>query len=90
MLALTSLFFVVTGLQFWVSDYLRIVLGVSQSMVSISFALVCITAPLFGVLFGGKLVDSYGGYTSKYAIKICFIFAVATSLTALPIPYFTN
>ena len=39
-------------------------------MVSISFALVCITAPLCGVLFGGKLVDSYGGYTSKEAIKI--------------------
>ena len=52
--------------------------------------MVCITAPLVGVLFGGKFVDSYGGYTSKYALTICLYFAVFTSLTALPLPFIND
>ena len=37
-----------------------------------------------------NILRSIRYYTSKYAIKICLIFAICTSITALPIPYTTN
>jgi len=66
------------------------VLGQSHSTVSIYFALVCTTSPLLGVLFGGKLVDFYGGYTSPKALKICLWFSALTCLTAIPLPFFDS
>ena len=40
MLALSSLYFIVTGIQFWVSDYMREVMGLSDAEVFTSYAII--------------------------------------------------
>ena len=61
-LALSALFFVVTGIQFWATDFLIEVLRVERATVLGAFAATSATAPVFGVVFGGWIVDYVGGY----------------------------
>lgn len=55
MFAIAALYFVVTGIQFWISDYLREELHASREKVYIWFAICSITAPTSGVIFGTDL-----------------------------------
>jgi MFS transporter, Spinster family, sphingosine-1-phosphate transporter len=57
---LSVLFFVVTGIQFWISCYLIEVLYADETETCIAFILVSATAPTAGVVFGGWLVDHIG------------------------------
>lgn len=57
MMAISALYFVVTGIQFWISDYMRDELGAPKEQVYIWFAICSITAPTSGVIFG-KLFTS--------------------------------
>lgn len=86
-IAISSLYFVVTGLQFWISDYLRQVIGVPQGQVFLTFALVSITAPMSGVILGGKVSNSIGGYRSEDSLLFCTVLAGLGALLGLPIPY---
>jgi len=52
-LALTVLYFVLTGVQFWFSDYLITVIKIDKSTVFDEFAIVSVTGTVFGVLAGG-------------------------------------
>lgn len=52
MLSLSTLYFVVTGIQFWISDYLLNVLGGEDTLVYTCFIVVSVTAPTSGVLVG--------------------------------------
>ncbi|EAS04286.2 MFS transporter (macronuclear) [Tetrahymena thermophila SB210] len=89
MLTLASLYFVVTGIQFWISDYMRTILFVDQKTVYTAFSLISITAPIFGVLIGGIALEKVGGYAGKNAINLCLLNGVLASCCAIPIP-FTN
>ncbi|KAL4500428.1 hypothetical protein ABPG72_003379 [Tetrahymena utriculariae] len=89
MFTLASLYFVVTGIQFWISDYMRTILFVDQKTVYTAFSLISITAPIFGVLMGGIALEKVGGYAGKNAINLCLFNGVLASCCAIPIP-FTN
>ena len=89
-LTISVLYFVVTGIQFWVSDYCRVVLGMSKGYVYIMFAIVSITAPTLGVLVGGRQSSNLGGYTGEYAILFCLINVFFTCVFAIPIPFLDN
>ena len=52
-IALSVLFFVVSGIQYWVSDYLSEVLDVPITKVYVYFAFVVLTAPIIGALLSG-------------------------------------
>ena len=88
--SITFLYFIITGIQYWVSDYLIAVLKVEQKTVFISFAIVSITGPVFGVIVGGNVTAYLGGYTSKAALKMTIIFACLCLLTAAPIAFLSN
>lgn len=90
MLTISSLYFVVTGIQFWISDYCRVVLEVPKTYVFIMFASVSITAPTFGVIMGGRISSKLGGYTGKHAIIFCLINIILTSILAIPMPFIDN
>ena len=63
-LGLTGLYFVVTGIQFWITDYLikdPDILA-DPMAVTIGFAITALTGPVGGVFFGGWLCDRQGGY----------------------------
>ena len=77
-LAMTCLYFVVTGVQYWVPSYMLIAINQSPEQVNLSFIICAGTAPTMGVFFGGWLVDRLGGYREPKqrvkALKICLIF----------------
>lgn len=75
-LSLSGLFFVVTGIQYWFSDYLKKMFGksvlgeadgVSDETISFAFAFTCFTAPIFGAVVGGVTVAKLGGYNTTSA-----------------------
>jgi len=65
--ALTGLFFVVTGIQYWAPDYLQNVLKQDPTLVAIYFSTVSLTAPVSGVIVGGIVTSAFGGYNTKKA-----------------------
>ena len=72
MLGICCLLFIITGIQFWISDYMQIELQMDSKKVFITFAILCITAPIFGVMVGGYVISQLGGYTNIKAIEACF------------------
>jgi hypothetical protein len=87
MLSLTTLFFVVTGIQFWVSDYFRNVLNVPQPIVFKAYMFVSLSAPILGVAVGGTILHYSGGYDGENALQINGIEAMLASLCGSPIPF---
>jgi hypothetical protein len=52
MLSLSSMYFLVTGIQFWITEYLQEVLLMEKTTVFTYFSLISITAPILGVVIG--------------------------------------
>jgi len=89
-LGMTSIYFIVTGIQFWITKYLIEILGVEPIVVNVIFSIISITAPLSGVLFGGTLSDKYGGYKGKYetkALQMCAAFGILAFFFGLPMGF---
>lgn len=89
--ALCGLYFVVTGIQFWGTDYMVDVIKADIITVQAGFAITSITGPLIGVIFGGWLIDKLGGYkddsgaSAVVALRTCLFLglgAVVCSLVA--------
>ena len=72
MLSISCNFFVVTGIQFWISDYMQEVLNLSSSKAYLIYTIVYASALTSGVLSGGIFIQYLGGYTNKKALEICF------------------
>lgn len=87
-LVLSSLYFVVTSVQFWATDYL--INGPQRypvHTVMLCFIVTSATGPIFGVLFGGWAVDRIGGYRSSPEQKLSSVslvtgFAVISNIFA--------
>ena len=92
-LTLSTMYFVVTGIQFWVTKYLtdeKDGLGYNLVMVGIGFAVVSATSPVAGVIFGGKSVQRIGGYKNVYAaLQLCSYFAFAAVMAAVATAFVT-
>jgi len=89
-LGLCSIYFIVTGIQFWMTKYLIEILGADPLIVNIIFAAITVTAPLAGVLMGGTISDKYGGYKGKNAIeaiKMCIAFGLVSFVFAFPMGF---
>merc|ERR1712086_921242 len=89
-LSLTFLYFVITGIQYWVSDYLIETLKVTRNQVFVTFAIVSITGPVFGVIVGGNVTTYLGGYNSKHALYLSMLVSTLCVLSAAPIPFISN
>lgn len=89
-LALSGLFFIITGIQYWISDYLQIVYGVPAEEVYYYFAITCLTAPFMGIVVNGFIITSMGGYNSPKSFTLCVAVACLGMLIALPIPFSTS
>lgn len=64
-LGLSGLYFVVTGLQYWIPDYMTTILKGDDQLVTIYFVIISFTAPVAGVVVGGICTTYYGGYNTK-------------------------
>lgn len=88
-LALSSLYYITAGLQYWISDYLQVVLEVPADEVYYFFAFTCLTAPFMGVILGGVGFSAIGGYNSPRSFRCLVILSIIGTLFALPIPFST-
>ena len=88
MLGISCMLFVVTGIQFWISDYMREVMNIPSSKVYIIFSIICITAPTLGVLSGGFFIQYLGGYTNKMALDACFKISIIAAGCGIFLPFF--
>ena len=89
-LALCSIYFIVTGIQLWMTKYLIEILEEEPLLVNTIFSTISVTAPLFGVLVGGSFSDKYGGYKGENtikAIKICIAFGLISFVFAFPMGF---
>lgn len=87
-LGLSALYFVVAGIQFWITQYIVEVLQVEYRDALGAFTVVSATGPVFGVVFGGWLVDYLGGYKGKEGVarttKLILTFGIFALATAFP------
>ena len=89
-LGMCAIYFIVTGIQFWVTKYIIEILEIEPLLVNIIFSVISITAPLSGVLVGGTISDKYGGYKGKNvikAIKMCIAFGLVSFVFAFPMGF---
>jgi MFS family permease len=89
-MGLCSMYFIVTGIQFWMTSYLIDILNCNPVQVVFVFSSVSITAPILGVIVGGTFADKYGGYRGKNtlkALKLCSAFGVVAFVFAFPIGF---
>ena len=89
-LGLCSIYFIVTGIQFWMTKYLIEILGGEPILVNTLFSIISVTAPLSGVILGGTFSDKYGGYKGENAIKaikICIAFGLISFVFAFPMGF---
>lgn len=89
-LALSSLYFIITAIQYWISDYMMEVLGLPKEKVFIYFVFISVTAPTCGLILGGKVSEMLGGYTGKYAILFCLVNSILASVFGFPIPFINS
>ena len=86
-LTMSVLFFIVTCVQYWTSDYMLIALEVEDETKRLyAFSIVCLTSPTCGLLFGGFIVDKIGGYSKKGALIFSLIVAFLSIIPGVPLP----
>jgi hypothetical protein len=90
MLSITSLFVVITGIQFWCTDYFVSVLGLPQSSAYIAYFIVGGFGPIAGVLVGGFVFDKVGGYNGPKALPILIIVGGIASIASMLSVCFNN
>ena len=90
MFGISCSLFVITGMQFWVSDYMQEVIHLESSDTYIIYAIVSISAPTLGVLTGGFLIQYLGGYTDEKALNACCKLTFIGFLCASILPVFNN
>ena len=91
---MSALYFTVTGVQFWGTKYLTVVLRAPLPLVSTLFILCAATGPTLGVFVGGWLVDRLGGYKGAHqrvvALELCSTFGVLAFVFSLPLTFLSN
>jgi len=79
-------FFVGTNIQFWITDYLTIVILAPKNEAFIAVILICITSPLCGATLSGFVANGIGGYKSSATIPTLILLMSIVCLLLLPIP----
>ena len=82
-MTISSLYFVVSGLQFWITTYMTTVIGVPQSEVFTYYIITCLSAPSSGVILSIFIFNWIGGYNSKYSVAVCLAFGLVAVLMVL-------
>lgn len=60
--AIVGLYFSVSGVQYWMTNYLVVILDFKESDAQLAFGCICATAPLIGTVISAKVCYSLGGH----------------------------
>ena len=86
-LTTSILFFIVTCVQYWTSDYMKDALGIEDEAKRLyAFSIVCLTAPTSGLLVGGYIVDHLGGYSDKRSLLFSLFISCMSIIPSIPLP----
>ena len=88
--SISGLFFVITGIQYWITDYLINRIKQPESTVFVTFGVISITAPILGVIIGGNLTTYLGGYLTKNSLYLSCVSAFLCLVCSAPIPFIYN
>ena len=87
MLGMSVLIYIITGVQYWVTDYLDAILGIkSQKDRLFLFTIACFTAPVFGVLMGTGIKHLYCKQNMRKSLIFCSLLGLFACLASLPVP----
>ena len=87
MLGMSVLIYIITGVQYWVTDYLDAILGVkSQKDRLFLFTVACFTAPVFGVLMGTFIKNLYCKQNMRKSLIFCSVLGILACLSSIPVP----
>jgi sugar phosphate permease len=89
-MALSALFFVITGIQFWATEYYVNQLGQDEGMVQICFSVTVITAPVGGLIVGGIITTKLGGFEKKKAHLLVLGVSYCALLFSFPVTIFNT
>ena len=85
------LFGVNTALHFWISDYMRTVLLINDSLkILISYSIIAVSGPVGGVLASSIVSFFLGGYENKKSTLVLLGLHFITCLFGLAIPFMGN
>ena len=87
MLAITTVYFLTTGIQFWITDYWVQIMSVEKSTAYIYFAVCAVTGPVAGVIFGGLVFANMGGVENPSSFSLAVVILAIGSLVCLPLPF---
>lgn len=91
---LTAVYFVVTGVQYWSTIFMIKSLHASKYLVNGLFVVVAGTGPIFGVFYGGWLIDHYGGYIGveqrAKSLGICMVLGITAFLISAVTTFFND
>ena len=90
MLATSLMFYMVSGILFWGSDYLRTVINEPKDSVTLYFAIVSLTSPVLGAVVSFPVVDFVGGYRTHKTLPVCFCIGFTSAIICAWMPYWDN
>lgn len=90
LVTLTTLFLVISGLQYWITDYVVSVLGHEKETAFLVYIIVGALGPILGVAFSGCIFDRIGGYHGRNSPVVFTTFLIISSTMALLSPTTTS
>ena len=90
MLSLTCLFYIIAGIQFWMTLYIINIVGCSILKVNIGFIIVGISGPSLGAVASGYFANWIGGYDHINAAPFTLLITVICSIVAAPFPFLSE
>ena len=90
-MAMSVLIYIITGVQYWVTDYLDAILGIkSQKDRLFLFTVACFTAPLLGVLLGTELKNRLCQQNMRKSLLFCSLLGILACICSIPVPITLN
>ena len=89
-ISIISIFFILSGLQFWVNDFFENVLDIKDKKKRLlSFVIIIAFTAIFGPITGGIIMQKLGGYESKKVMYLPFICCIISLFCANMMLFFT-
>jgi hypothetical protein len=86
-ISMSILIYIITGVQYWVTDYLDQILGIkSQKDRLFLFTVACFTAPVMGVLIGTEIKNKFCQQNMQKSLIFCSILGILASICSIPVP----
>lgn len=90
-ISMSILIYIITGVQYWVTDYLDAILGIkSQKDRLFLFTVACFTAPVLGVLIGTEVKNRLCQQNMRKSLLFCSLLGILACISSIPVPLTLN